>query len=196
MLSKTQLRQHIFQLRQQLNQDAQAQKSAEISLHLLRHPWFDLSQHIACYLAFKGEVATGEIIQTLWQKKKSCYLPIVDAEHFQLAFALYNSETQMEKNRYGIEQPVYEPEAIILPIELDVVIMPLVGFDKRGNRLGMGAGFYDRSLAFKSQQTKPLKPRLIGLAYDFQRVDELPVQAWDVKLDAVVTESGWQIFKH
>jgi 5-formyltetrahydrofolate cyclo-ligase len=67
--------------------------------------------------------------------------------------------------------------------------MPLVGFDKAGNRLGMGGGFYDRSFAFK-QKRHSCQPKLIGLAHSIQQVDNLSVQGWDIPVDNIVTELG------
>jgi 5-formyltetrahydrofolate cyclo-ligase len=72
--------------------------------------------------------------------------------------------------------------------------MPLVGFDPRGNRIGMGKGYYDRALSFRRRQQHWKTPRLVGLAFECQRVDALPARAHDVPLDALVTEAGTRRF--
>jgi 5-formyltetrahydrofolate cyclo-ligase len=74
---------------------------------------------------------------------------------------------------------------------LDVILMPLVAFDGQGNRLGMGAGYYDRTLAFLRHRRHWRKPRIIGLAYEFQRMPALPAEPWDVPLDGIITEAGF-----
>ncbi len=92
-------------------------------------------------------------------------------------------------NRFGIPEPCFDPRMCIGPRFLGVVFMPLLGFDQQGNRLGMGGGFYDRALEFK-HRANGTRPLLIGAAFDCQRVEALAINAWDVAMDAVVTESG------
>ena len=92
-----------------------------------------------------------------------------------------------EKNRFGIKEPISTD--IINADQLDILFMPLVGFDKDKNRIGMGGGFYDRTLAFKKQQKMAKNPKLIGLAFDCQQVEQLEVQEWDVPLDVIITPS-------
>jgi 5-formyltetrahydrofolate cyclo-ligase len=82
----------------------------------------------------------------------------------------------------------------IQPLALDLVLTPLVGFDHKGNRLGMGGGYYDRSFAFLLRRQNWKKPRLVGLAYDFQQLDKLPAKNWDVPLTAVATDTHWHSF--
>lgn len=95
----------------------------------------------------------------------------------------------MKPNQYGISEPDIPISHQLKPIELDIVLMPLVAFDLNGNRLGMGGGFYDRSFSFLMRRKSNKKPRLIGVAYDFQEIETLDSDSWDVPLDAVVTES-------
>lgn len=83
-----------------------------------------------------------------------------------------------------------------MPWGLDLIILPLVAFDLSGNRLGMGGGFYDRTLSFKHQRCHWKGPKLIGIAHELQRVDLLPVNDWDIPLDAVITEQKLYQFTH
>ncbi len=94
----------------------------------------------------------------------------------------------MRKNNFGIAEP--GDRGRILTAELDVVLVPLVGFDDAGNRLGMGGGFYDRHFSFLRSRTHFRRPRLIGVAYEMQRLPKLPTDPWDVPLWAVVTDRG------
>ena len=96
-------------------------------------------------------------------------------------------------NRYGIPEPDIEPDAALSASEMALLVLPLVGFDAQGHRLGMGGGWYDRSLAFRKQPTA--SPLLVGAGFDCQRVDAITPQAWDVRLDAVCSENATYVTK-
>ena len=99
----------------------------------------------------------------------------------------YPSSNPLISNRFNI----IEPLAIGMPANIrhfDLILVPLVAFDRNGNRLGMGGGFYDRALAFKNHNSSLRRPRLIGVAHHFQEVDEINPQPWDVRLDAILTD--------
>lgn len=184
---KNTLRQNLKQQRKTLSQPEQLFLAKQISDHVLQHEIFNNSQHIAAYLAFAGEVATENIIQTIWQQNKNCYLPVLNPTNdHTLVFLPYTSNTPLQQNRFTIIEPVFD-ENTIFPLEkIDLLLMPLVAFDKQGNRLGMGAGFYDRTLA--SLKNLKQRPFLLGLAYSFQEVNQLEPESWDIALDAIVTE--------
>jgi 5-formyltetrahydrofolate cyclo-ligase len=97
---------------------------------------------------------------------------------------------RMPRNRFGLAEPDRSSKRLVNPRRLDLVFVPLVAVDPTGTRLGMGAGFYDRFFAFRRSRNGWRRPRLIGLAYDFQRVVRIERAAWDVPLDAVLTERG------
>jgi len=134
-------------------------------------------------------------LQTALQAGKTCCLPILSptAEN-QLIFIQVDEHSEYTKNKYGILEPIACSSATIIPAcELDLVLVPLVGVDKKGHRLGMGAGFYDRSFAFK-KQNKNNKPHLMGLAYDFQYINHIPNEAHDIALDSLMKESQFIFF--
>jgi len=110
-------------------------------------------------------------------------LPILDDKSLKFAKIGKN----FRKNRFGIKEPISTD--IISAEQLDIIFMPLVGFDSNKNRIGMGSGFYDRTLSFKKQQQNFKNPKLIGLAFDCQQVEQLEVQEWDVPLDVIITPS-------
>lgn len=194
MMSKKSLRQQLITQRKQLSQANQLEKSSLITSQLIQHAIFRQADSIACYLACKGEVNTQAIMQTIWTQGRQCYLPVLTQEQDNtMEFVSYNPKTILERNRYGIVQPTFAESNGILPSQLDLVLLPLVAYDNQGSRLGMGAGFYDRVFAFKQQQSMA-KPLLIGLAYDFQQVEKLPCEPWDIQLDGVATESGVRLF--
>jgi 5-formyltetrahydrofolate cyclo-ligase len=153
------------------------------------------SKHIAFYLANDGEIDLQPLIQQAWAMGKQCYLPVLcPAFHKRLWFAPYQAETPMQRNIFGILEPRL-PWRDMRPIfSLDLILTPLVAFDLQGNRLGMGGGFYDRSLAYLQQRRYWRKPRLVGTAYEFQQVAQLPKAVWDVPLHGVITEQCSYIF--
>ena len=130
-------------------------------------------------------------MKIIWDANKLCYLPILAAQEKSLEFALYHREDPLKKNRYQINEPVSR-EFIQLE-KLDVVLMPLVGIDLAGNRLGMGGGYYDKTFEKISKAYK--RPYFIGLAYEAQKCENLPHDAWDIPLDGVLTEKQCYSFK-
>jgi 5-formyltetrahydrofolate cyclo-ligase len=123
---------------------------------------------------------------------KRLYLPVlVSPAQGHMLFAPYEPDTALAANRFGIPEPVVTAERWVLPQRLDLVLTPLVAFDTRGNRLGMGGGYYDRTFAFRRHPGHIARPHLLGLAYEMQKTDALVRRAWDVPLDGVVTETAF-----
>lgn len=150
---------------------------------------FRNSRRIASYVPTDGEIDTDPIVERALQLGKRCYLPVLSRiNHDRLWFAPRTTNTDYVLNRYGILEPLVASRLLVRAQDLDLILLPLVGFDEHGNRLGMGGGFYDRSLEFLTRRHRWRKPRLIGLAFDSQKVDTLPQESWDVPLDAVVTD--------
>ncbi|WP_111639433.1 5-formyltetrahydrofolate cyclo-ligase [Marinomonas shanghaiensis] len=135
---------------------------------------------VALYLSNDGEISPHILCEYCWQQNIETYLPVVQGK--QLAFARYSADSIWQENIFGIKEPM--TAEYLTGNELDVVLLPLVGFDCQGGRLGMGGGFYDRTFANKSVNTPP---KLIGLAHDCQEVKSLPIEGWDVPLQAILT---------
>lgn len=186
------------QQRRALSPSANEACALGLAHQLLSSRIFRLSQKIALYLPNDGEIDPRFLLEPAWQQGKQTYLPVLGMRSMnQLWFLPFNDQTVLTPNRFGIPEPVHQRrDRRFKPQQLDLVLMPLVAFDTQGNRLGMGGGFYDRTLAFLQHRHKWRKPRLIGLAYEFQRVDSLPVQQWDVPLDAIATEQQLYITNH
>ena len=144
---------------------------------------FENGQKVALYLPNNGEIDPKYIENFLKNQEISTYLPVLDDKSLKFAKIGEN----FRKNRFGIKEPISTD--IISAEQLDILFMPLVGFDKDKNRMGMGGGFYDRALAFKKEQKTVKKPMLIGLAFDCQEVEQLETQDWDVPLDVIITPS-------
>ncbi len=150
---------------------------------------FRHSRRIAFYIAAGGEIDPAPLMKLALMAGKQVYLPILRRRPAKgLWFASHHPGGRLQLNRFKIPEPIVHARRIVMPWSIDMVFVPLVAFDLRGNRLGMGGGFYDRTFAFKQQRNHWWGPKLIGLAHDFQRVDQLPTQPWDIPLDAVITE--------
>ena len=189
------LRQQLRTQRRALHDDKQSFLSQRAVEQLARHRVFRAAQHIACYIPNDGELDVTPLIDQAWAMGKTIYLPLLSSIHRNhLHFLPYRPDDELVCNRYGIPEPVIRSRRMVDLKRLDLVLLPLVGFDSRGNRLGMGGGFYDRSFAFLRRRRCWFKPGLLGVAYDFQEVKSLECNAWDVPLNGVATETGVRLF--
>jgi 5-formyltetrahydrofolate cyclo-ligase len=188
--TKVSLRTRLRAARAALSTIDQTRAGERLAARVVGTRWFRVSRRIACYLAADGEIDPAFVIERIWAMHKRCYLPVLSRLLADsLWFAPMEPGVQFAENRFGIPEPVVPARQRVRAQRLDLVLLPLVGFDVHGNRLGMGAGFYDRSLAFLRHRRCWQKPYLLGLAHDFQRVDRLPPDPWDIRLDAVVTDT-------
>lgn len=194
MSQRQNLRKQMRVKRAQLTVIEQQIAEQKIYQLLIQQKIFQQSLHLAAYISVKGEIDPTTIIKHSWQQKKFCHLPIIDPLAKTLSFANYQSGDKLINNDYQIPEPIFTHEKIIDIKILDLVLMPLVAFDLQGNRLGMGAGYYDKTFAFLRDVQRPAKPFLLGLAYDWQKIETIEAKAWDVKLDAVVTDKSFYIF--
>ncbi|AFU99966.1 5-formyltetrahydrofolate cyclo-ligase [Simiduia agarivorans] len=164
------------------------QKSAALALaeHLHKHLWFARAKHVAFYLPADGELDPRPLLNLALAAGKHCYLPVVQ-KNGRLHFRRYRPGTMLRANRFGIPEPTASaPQR--QPWLLQLVLLPLVGFDLCGGRLGMGGGYYDRTFCHRPGHPRPQGKR-IGLAHSCQQVVRLPVASWDVPLHAIATEA-------
>lgn len=191
-LSRPALRRQLRQARRQLTAAQQRRASKSLYRQLAQHPLFRRARHIALYLPNDGEIDPRALLLEAQRRGKATYLPVLNAwPRTRMVFQRIMPNERLRSNRFGIDEPMYRP-ARQRPIwALDLVLMPLVGFDEQGGRLGMGGGFYDRSLAYRKRRKNGHKPTLLGLAHECQKVDRLPLASWDVALQATVTDDGW-----
>lgn len=194
LLRKT-LRQQIRAARQALTASEQQQAASALLQHLPALPQLQQAQRVAVYLSNDAELDTTPLIKWLWQQGKQVYLPVLHlfCPGF-LTFQLYTPNTPMRPNRFGIAEPVPDVSQLCPLAALDVIFLPLVAFDAAGNRLGMGGGFYDRTLASLPRgQQAGSGPHLIGLAHNCQQVGAVPTESWDVALPQILTPARlWQ----
>ncbi len=185
------LRQQLRQRRRALSSQQQQQAATELVKQFFSCALLTQHQRIAIYLSNDSELDTGPLINALWQAGKQLYLPVLHPfTAGNLLFIEYQPETGLLPNRFGINEPELQCHKIRPVAELDLILTPLVAFDKQGNRLGMGGGFYDRTLA--SWRNKP-QPLIAGIAHDCQQVEHLPAESWDVPLPVILTpQKIWQ----
>lgn len=190
MNRRQQIRQQIRAQRRELSNTEREAAALHLAQQLSRYRAFNKSRHIALYLTNDGEIDPFYLMHAIWQRGKQCYLPVLGMRPGnRLWFVPYESDTPLRNNRYGIPEPIHSHrDRLLKPHSLDLICMPLVAFDINGNRLGMGGGYYDRTLAFLKQRHSWRKPHLLGLAYEFQQQSSLPGESWDVPLNAIATE--------
>ena len=186
--SRTDLRKHLRQQRRALPYEEQQQAAEQLALNLLTHPDLHRARHIAIYLPNDGEIDPRLYMDLAERKGVRFYLPVLHPIHTgTLVFSPFTDTSELKANRFGIPEPAFSKGLKRPAWALDAVLFPLVGFDEKGGRLGMGGGFYDRTFAFTRVRPR-LAPKLIGLAHDFQKVQELPTEPWDIPLHGVVTD--------
>ena len=187
MTSQT-LRQTIRQQRKTLPYQEAAACAEQMAQQVCKHQLILRSQRIAAYLASDGEIDPLPLLEYLWSSGKQIYLPVlVPFSRQKLWFAGFNRNDMLERNRFGIPEPVKRD--LIKPCALDLVLTPLVAFDPAGHRVGMGGGFYDRTFAFLQRRQHWRKPRMFGLAYELQKQTCIEPNNWDVPLNAIATET-------
>ncbi|KTD68747.1 MULTISPECIES: 5-formyltetrahydrofolate cyclo-ligase [Legionella] len=179
---KKALRDTMKQIRSKMSVSYRAAASSQVCNRIRLLEQYREAKKIALYCAVKGEIDLDELWKNALLQGKICYFPVLNEENLTLSFLPATSDTPFHKNRYGIAEPDVHPDLSIPVEELDLALVPLVAFDVRCNRLGMGAGYYDRT--FKNKGNCPL----FGVAYQFQRVDCLESEPWDIQLNAVITQ--------
>jgi 5-formyltetrahydrofolate cyclo-ligase len=147
-----------------------------------------VDSRIAGYWAIDGELPLHIVVANLGRRGQHYCLPRITGAR-QLSFVEWRSGADLEANRYGIPEPVCTESDLIAPADIDIVLLPLLGFDRHGSRIGYGGGYYDASFAFLRDRDEATSPLLVGIGYAAQEVDAIEVAEWDVRLDYVATET-------
>lgn len=191
MPSRSEIRKKIRSQRRNLSDKERLVAAYQVTRVISVMRIFRASRRIAFYLPNDGELDLNPLIQRAWDMKKSCYLPVLDTlTADQLKFAPYHHKTRLKINSFGIPEPIVPARHLLRAYSLDLILLPLVAFDVQGNRLGMGGGFYDRTLSHLRYRRHWKKPHLLGIAYEFQKIDALSHESWDVPLHCIVTDKG------
>ncbi len=186
MTTRAALRDAMRQRRQTLPIATRMAAATAVAAQLEQLPEFLVDQTVAGYWAVRGELPLHEVVGALRRREQTYLLPVLDGA--ALRFAPFVMGAALNTNRFGIPEPAVEAQRLLAPEAVELVLVPLLAFDRRGNRLGAGAGFYDRSFSFLRAGERPRPPVLVGVAYAFQETEALPAEDWDVRLDFIVTE--------
>lgn len=189
---RKQLRQSIRTKRQALTAPQQQHASQQLLKQIRQLPELKNANTVAIYLAADGEVDPMPSIQWLWRQGYQVCLPVIHPfSKGQLVFLRYQPDTKMVLNRYKIQEPKLTALDIVPVNNIDIIFTPLVAFDATGQRMGMGGGYYDRTLApWLAHNQNAIA---IGLAHDCQQVTKLTYETWDVPLPIILTPSQtWQ----
>ena len=189
---KESLRKQLRAQRRSLSDSDHRRRSWAAAKGITRLRMFASGKRVAIYLPFDREVDTAALIRAARQRGIQIFVPVIsDRRHRCLRF--FPLEGKTAPGTFGISVPQRRSNPVS-PQWLDLIVIPLVGVDRGGGRLGMGGGYYDRALAFRRRRRLWKGPQLAGLAFDCQRTDLKFVQAWDVQLDYLATESGVEEF--
>jgi 5-formyltetrahydrofolate cyclo-ligase len=185
MMNKPELRTLMRTRRGALTFGEKIRASRELCARLSRHPFFIAATRVGIYYPNDGEVDVTPV--AIRRSPRRYYLPVLPARgKLRLWFGAYKPGQRLIKDRFGILEPAGFSR--IRAEELDLVLVPLVAFDRWGGRVGMGGGFYDTSLGFMQQRGKASRTRAIGVAYHFQQIESIPDDHWDVPLHGIVTD--------
>jgi 5-formyltetrahydrofolate cyclo-ligase len=188
-MSRRQIRRELRRQRRSLTVREQQRAALAVRRRLIRLSTFRNARRIGCYLANDGEVDLQVVIDRIQAMHKRCYLPVLDTlRSNRLWFAPLTADTPLRPNRFGIPEPDVSARHYVAASHLDLLLLPLVAFDPQGNRLGMGGGFYDRSLAFLKHRCHWFRPRLYGVAHEFQCLARLQQASWDIPLHGIITD--------
>jgi 5-formyltetrahydrofolate cyclo-ligase len=189
-ISRQSLRQTIRQRRRSLNSSQQQHFAQQAAARMMAYPPLVMAHTVAVFLSFDGELDTQPLIEQLWRAGKRVYLPVLHPfSPGNLLFLHYHPHSELVVNQFKIREPALDVRDVLPLAKLDVLIVPLVAFDAEGQRLGMGGGFYDRTL--QNYRQHGIHP--VGYAHDCQQVAAIPAEAWDIPLPAVITPTKvWQ----
>jgi 5-formyltetrahydrofolate cyclo-ligase len=183
---RRELRQNLAERRRALPPAERIAAAQGLRRSLEKLPEYFTDTRVAGYWAVNGELPLNLVIPPLATRGQQFLLPVL-GQGQRLRFAPWQAGDDVLPNRHGIPEPV-KAEQLLEPFQLDLVLVPLLGFDRRGHRLGYGGGYYDRSFAFLNEQVRPTEPLLVGVAYAFQELESIHDEAWDVPLDFIATD--------
>jgi 5-formyltetrahydrofolate cyclo-ligase len=191
LLPRPQLRRMLRKARRALTPSQQRQAARGLYKQLAQQPLFRRAKHISLYLPTDGEIDPRVLLRAAQRRGKATYLPVLSAwPRTKMVFQRIRPGEKLKPNRFRILEPRHNLARQRKVWALDLVLLPLVGFDDVGGRLGMGGGFYDRSLAYLARRKNWRKPTLLGLAHECQKVERLAQASWDVPLHGTVTDKA------
>ncbi len=181
-MEKHEIRRKIKAMRQMLSEAEKLSAAEEVFAQLEKTAAFMMAEHILMYHSLPDELPTRRFLDK-WHDKKHFYLPRVNGVNLDI---LPYEESRLELGAFHIEEPTGNDT--VDPSEIELMVIPAVAYDRKGNRLGRGKGFYDRLLG----DTKATK---VGIGYEFQIIDEVPTEEHDIPMDMVITQSSYIVIR-
>lgn len=189
-IERRNLRQRIRAERRALPAGARAAADRSIAAQIRRLDVYRSARRVALFLAFDGEPSLAALIESAARSGKRLYAPVITRS--RMTFAELDLNGALGTNFFGIQEP--HLGNLIDPRRLDLVLTPLVAFDDRGVRIGVGRGYYDRCFRFLRGRGIWHRPKLLAVAYELQHLPAIEENAWDVPLWGAVTEAGVRRF--
>jgi len=194
-LNKAALRRQLRTLRKAIGLTQRHAASKTVVGLALRHHLLARGRRIGIYMPAKSELDVLPLLNRALAMRARCFLPIVPRQGCKrMWFSQMGERPAWVANRYGIPEYRHPLAKRVRVQNLDLLFMPLLGFDARGFRLGMGGGYYDASLAYLKRFHRWRRPWVVGVAFSLQEVEQVPSDPWDIPLDAVLTEQGYRMF--
>ena len=185
---KARLRKELRRMRRAIAPAERAGSSKLAAAAVARLPQFKAGARVALYMPFDGEIDTAPLLAAARRRRVRVFVPvIIDRRHSRIRFHPFTGKTR--RGVFGICVPRANGRPVG-PRWLDLIVVPLVGVDREGHRLGFGGGFYDRALDFRRARRRWRGPPLVGFSFDCQLVPSVFPEHWDARLDALATESG------
>ncbi|MDE6009927.1 MAG: 5-formyltetrahydrofolate cyclo-ligase [Muribaculaceae bacterium] len=181
-MEKSHIRRKINTMRRMLSEEERLSAAEEVFSRLEQTAAFLLADKVLMYHSLPDELSTRGFLKK-WGTRKHFFLPRVNGVNLDI---LPYEESRLELGSFHIEEPVGNDT--VDPDEIELMIIPAVAYDRKGNRLGRGKGFYDRLLG-------EVKATKIGVGYEFQLIDEIPVEDHDVPMDMVITQGTTIVIK-
>lgn len=187
---KKSLRALLLAKRDSITKENKKIKDSAIRKRLFSLEYLKEAKTILFYASFRSEADTIKAIQNALKLKKRVALPVVDTEHKQLKLYEVHDISELSSGYMGIPEPVAVRALNMGLNEIDIEIIPGIGFDLKGNRLGYGAGYYDKLLSHKSKRLSKTKGRIttIALAFEEQIAEKIPSEPHDIRVDLIVTD--------
>lgn len=190
---RSQIRSAMRQKRRAISAEQQLLAAKALAERILDDPDYQHAGKLAFYRAFDGEISPDIVLQSALSQGKRCFLPFMDQADESMRFVEFQTGAPLKQNIYGIQEPQPRTNNVLTTELLDLIFLPLVAFDITGTRLGMGKGYYDKHLAYlpdnKGKNTAT-SPKLVGLAHECQRVENLERAAWDIPMDKIITDQN------
>ena len=168
-----------------MSPEERARASEEICNRVISSGIFFSSHSIGCYLPTIDEVDTRSIIERGWRANKRIFVPVLRKGR-QMSFREISPDTPLQMNAYGVWEPL--TGEVMSPGRLDIAIAPTVAYDDDNNRIGMGGGYFDRCFSYLRHRKNWLRPKLIGVAFQCQKVEKISPNAWDIRLYRVFSD--------